>query len=169
MIQDKEDAPPKGDNKSGILVEGITNQCNYLQKYKKSFIDISSLAPVLGTVATSVNEKFPCSHEEDPRCYLKRAIWDSEDTVFETIDGATSLLRKNVVDVTREIAGRCDKCSTIDGKGFSKIDVVLGHRIAVLGIPRDWQSVRVRRWVQRLSKYSNQVHGNFYDRVFVGE
>lgn len=168
MMAEQERCPPSEGNKSGFPVEKDTKKCNYLSKYKKTAINIDSLAPVKCVVATNVNDRFPCTNEEDSRCYLKRAIWDSEDTVFETVDAATGLLRRNVVEITREISGKCDHCYTVDGRGFSKIDVELGYRIARFGIPNDWTSVRVKRWVQRLSKYSNQIDGDFYDRVFIG-
>lgn len=131
---------------------------------KSTPVDITTLE----STTVTATKKYPVLNSEDRYGCLKQLLWDDSD-LFGIIDRANPELRRNLARMTREVAKVCDKCATLDGTGFGRVDVETGHQIARFGIPREWDSGQVRNWCQRLYKYRHQLRGNFYQRLFIGD
>jgi hypothetical protein len=160
-------ATPKDGKNSTVFEVVASSNKSSTSKYKKISIDINSLSPVDCVVATNVNHKFPVTNEEDPRYYLKLALWDSDDmSVFNMLDQNLPV-RMNIMEIVYEIAMHCDGAKNRDNCGFDKFDVPTMQRVMEHGID-SWNSRDVQRLGQRLCRYGRQVRGNVIDRIFIG-
>jgi len=161
-------------------------KCISASETKKIPVDIDKL-PSVHVVKMCRHRKYPTISDDGGNACLMKILWDDNDDTFAAIDRATLQLRRNIIAMTREIAARCDGAKSKDKHGFSKWDADTGNRVAEFGIeqppiivcacatkdsdykPLVWNSEYLKRWARKLWSYRQQISGDFYERMFVGE